>query len=309
MGSSFHFSRLLVNAFCIFYLFCPSSIVEGRDFARRNGQWLIADGRDIATWEDKWLWSKESLEAFKQPQGSTLQDLLDAENRKWNVQKVRQLIPPPMAVKEYAQSDLVNPTTTQDSTRNIKPDAYWKCPIPGVLKCNIDVAWHGSLIPGAIAFVVRDSARRLLTGHAKKVPASSPFVAEALARREAVLATYNFNWEKVVLESDCFLLIEACRKERVLAEIKGIVEDILTVADGFLRCGFTWVQRQANTVAHLLAQNAYAGSLPVNWLASQPDWLRHALIMDCSVCPTSSLGTTLQAAHPATPLQCLASRL
>ncbi|KAJ1391835.1 Reverse transcriptase-like [Sesbania bispinosa] len=177
--------------------------------------------------------------------------------------------------------------TSRDSVRNIKPGAYWKCPLPGVLQCNIDAAWHGSLIPRAIAFVVRDSTGRFLTDHAKKVPASSPLSLRLwLCGKQCWLRT----------------ILIGRRKERFVAEIKGIVEDILTVADGFMRCGFTWVQRQANTVAHLLAQKAYSGSLPANWLSSQPDWLRQALIKDCSLCPASSLVSTLQTAHSAAPL-------
>ncbi|KAJ1426348.1 Ribonuclease H superfamily [Sesbania bispinosa] len=106
---------------------------------------------------------------------------------------------------------------------------------------NPDAAWHEPQVPGAIAFIVRDSSGKMLAGHEKKVPASSPIVAEALTLREAILTAYNFNWQRIVLESDCLMLIEACRREKVVAEIKGIVEDILTVADRFLHCGFTWV--------------------------------------------------------------------
>ncbi|KAJ1430901.1 Ribonuclease H superfamily [Sesbania bispinosa] len=313
---------------------------KGGSLERRNGQWLIADGRDIKTWEDKWLWSKESLQNFQQPDASTLHDLLDTNNRRWDTQRIRQLLPPNMAVKgtmqlkgsstgviigicflypiscaledyleaeglvwfgsqfnwfpspsdvtrfdewlmgkfdfilnspqlpdslidqlvnlvwsiwkqrnnmcsimlnrpitvinqaaclsrEYALARVNSSSSSQQSARNLKPGSHWKCPPPQVLKCNVDAAWHGPHVLGAVAFIVRDSTGKVLVGHAKRVPVASPIVAEALALREAILSAYNFNWQRIVLESDCLLLIEACRREKVVAEIKGIVEDIL----------------------------------------------------------------------------------
>ncbi|KAJ1419324.1 Reverse transcriptase-like [Sesbania bispinosa] len=35
-----------------------------------------------------------------------------------------------------------------------------------------------------------------------------------LALREALMMAYNFNWHRVIMESDCLPLIEACRKEK-----------------------------------------------------------------------------------------------
>ncbi|KAJ1430568.1 Ribonuclease H superfamily [Sesbania bispinosa] len=136
----------------------------------------------------------------------------------------------------------------------------------------------------AIAFVARDSNGALLTGHGKRVAASSPLVAEALTLREAILATYNFNWNKVVFESDCLTLIEACRKDKVVAEIQGVVADILTVAEGFIHCGFTWVRRQGNKVAHQITQASISNSLPLSWVSNQPDWLLRLLFEDVRHC-------------------------
>ncbi|KAJ1379701.1 Reverse transcriptase-like [Sesbania bispinosa] len=88
----------------------------------------------------------------------------------------------------------------------------------------------------------------------KKVVASSPLVVETLDLREVILARCNLNWRKVIFESDCLSLIEACRKDKVVAEIQGIVVDILTVSEGFIHWGFTWVQHQSNKVALQLSQ-------------------------------------------------------
>ncbi|KAJ1431954.1 Ribonuclease H superfamily [Sesbania bispinosa] len=85
---------------------------------------------------------------------------------------------------------------------------------------------------------------------------------------------YNMNWSKVVIESDCLPLVQACRKERVIGEVQMIVSDILTMADGFIHCGFSWVQHQGNQVAHHLAKSFSRGGLPLYWVSNLPHWLK-----------------------------------
>ncbi|KAJ1403308.1 Reverse transcriptase zinc-binding domain [Sesbania bispinosa] len=438
-----------------------ASILEGRDFARRNDQWLIANGNDINAWEDRWLWSKETLTEHKQPGVSTVHELLDNNNRKWDVQKIKQVLPSRFAIKAFqtpvswfqerdkliwpfardggysvrtgyhvvrsemsqglptvsishlpptelwkeiwnlqvpqkvrmfvwracnnalpvmgnlfkrkiAASELCpicnretetlehtlllcdwaslvwfgsqfhwlptpmsvsrldiwlwnkicflredpqtadsqishlamllwtiwkqrnmeiyryskpNPITAITQASSLSSEyhkanvtvqninctnrrvtnigSHWKAPPQGFLKCNSDAAWHGPFSPGAIAFLVRDSSSCVLTGHAKRAPASSPLVAEALALREAVLAAYNMQWNK------------------------GVVADILTVAEGFIHCGFTWVQRQANKVAYHIAQAVLANNLPPSWSSVHPSWLLELLSQDSARRPRS----------------------
>ncbi|KAJ1380517.1 Ribonuclease H-like superfamily [Sesbania bispinosa] len=133
---------------------------------------------------------------------------------------------------------------------------------------------------GSIAFVARDAFGFLITGHAKKFPASSLLIAEALTLREAVMAAYNLGWSRVILESDCLIFTEACRKEKLIVEIQLIVADIHTVAEGFLHCGFTWIQRTGNEVAHHVAKAYLSASLPLTWISSHPVWLHGLLLCD-----------------------------
>ncbi|KAJ1392599.1 hypothetical protein SESBI_35685 [Sesbania bispinosa] len=53
-----------------------TSLIEGRDFARRNGQWSIANGEKIKTWEDKWLCNGKSLATYKKEESYILKDLI-----------------------------------------------------------------------------------------------------------------------------------------------------------------------------------------------------------------------------------------
>ncbi|KAJ1436410.1 P-loop containing nucleoside triphosphate hydrolase [Sesbania bispinosa] len=82
-------------------------------------------------------------------------------------------------------------------------------------------------------------------------------------------------------EDPCtFPLIAKALAERLVPEIQPIVEDILSVASGFVHCGFTWVQRKGNKAAHMIAQSCLNNSLHVYWNASIPSWLREQLFRD-----------------------------
>lgn len=70
---------------------------------------------------------------------------------------------------------------------------------------------------------------------------------------DAVAMLHNFNWDRVIFESDYMQLIRACRGEIVLAEVKHIVEDIKDWRKHHRIQGFTWTSRPGNQVAHNIA--------------------------------------------------------
>ncbi|KAL4358160.1 hypothetical protein AHAS_Ahas09G0258900 [Arachis hypogaea] len=59
----------------------------------------------------------------------------------------------------------------------------------------------------------------------------------------------NFQMQKVIIESDNQILIQALKSHASIAKIQVIVEDILHLVRGIPNCGFTWVPREANSLA------------------------------------------------------------
>ncbi|KAJ1383973.1 Ribonuclease H-like superfamily [Sesbania bispinosa] len=455
-----------------------NNILQGRDFARRRGQWLVANGREIQLWDDNWLWSRESTKAYTNGSTYTVQEALDTANRAWNCAFLRAHLPPALAIKvvqtpiawfqledrltwpytpdggytiktgyqvavgeqqmniniaassHSAPMDLwkhiwelktpqkiifflwractnalptaanlskkglpigpncpicqaeietiehtlllcpwttpvwfgsqfqwlptpnnftrfdtwilgkfnqlqqdkasfhynlalianilwsiwkqrnnhtfrdSNPDPTQtliqanhlhtkfwaanvtlqqvgpQVPQSLRAPGRWRNPPLGVIKCNSDAAWSPTGMRGASAFLGRDHRGILLLGQMRILPIFSSLAAEALALRDAVLAAYNLDWEKVLFESDNLQLIEACRGERSLSGVQHIIDDIRTIASGFIHSGFTWVKREGNSPAHLLAHHCSNHSLPPNWVTSQPTWLRSSLSAD-----------------------------
>ncbi|KAJ1416724.1 Ribonuclease H-like superfamily [Sesbania bispinosa] len=383
-----------------------SSLMEGRDFAKRNGQWLIANGRDIHLWEDSWLWSKETLQQYSTGGDLRVADILNDADHTWDHQVLSTNLPSQVAIKarqtpiawfqqrdkfywpfskdgnytiksgyQVARSEPPNrnlkdspslqipqtlwktiwhlkvpqkikfflwractnalPVAANLARRNIpipsicpicndaeetvehapvwfgsqlqwlpnptnvtrfdmwdsspsptitllialhRVAAHWKRPLDGTLKINFDAAWSEANRGGAISVIVRDHKGALLGGHAKRVLTYSPLVAEALAIREGAMLAYNFNFHKVIFESDNLPLIEACRGERRLVEVDFIVQDIQTLVAGLLSSGFTWVRREGNKVAHHVATECARFELPLNWTMHRPAWLTDLLL-------------------------------
>lgn len=75
----------------------------------------------------------------------------------------------------------------------------------------------------------------------------------------------NFGLNRVVLESDCLDLVRCCRREIRKGEILNVVEDTIGFANSLPECGFLWVPKEGNHVAHTIAQLNSRGALPLHW--------------------------------------------
>lgn len=72
--------------------------------------------------------------------------------------------------------------------------------------------------------------------------------------------------------------------------------DIGALKRGFQSAAFTWIGREGNQVAHLLAKLAKTGNLPLNWTWNLPSSLSSTVDVDKA--STASAGFTFD---PGTP--------
>ncbi|KAJ1413116.1 Ribonuclease H superfamily [Sesbania bispinosa] len=236
---------------------------------------------------------------------STLDSMIDRDNHCWKVNTLKEALPADLAIRAYQtpiswfqDHDKLFRPYSRDGKYSVRTGYHWPYigkPPPGVIKCNSNATWISTSRPASISFVARDSQGALLLGHAKKIPASSPLVAEASALREALMTSYNLNWRNVIMESVCLQLVQACRREKLIAEIQVIVNDIHTLSASFILCGFTWVQRNGNQVAHEVARSHSIGGLQPCWVSNHPPWLKNLLPLDKAW--NSRLMTSLEPPH------------
>ncbi|QHO42427.1 uncharacterized protein DS421_5g154070 [Arachis hypogaea] len=141
----------------------------------------------------------------------------------------------------------------------------WRLPLPGWVKCNVDAVFIEGFSGGATVAVFRDHTENLLTASNSKIVATSPLATEALTVREALIIAKNLQLEKIIIESDNLILIQALKSKASIAEIQVILDDILDLARNISNCGFTWVPREGNALAHEVAKLTVNGSLQQNW--------------------------------------------
>ncbi|XP_025678982.1 uncharacterized protein [Arachis hypogaea] len=153
----------------------------------------------------------------------------------------------------------------------------WRPPPPGWIKCNVDAAFLEVFFGGATAAVFRDHAGNLLTASNSKIAASSPLAAEALAVRKALIIAKNFQLKRIIFESDSLILIQALKSKASIAKIQVILDDILELARNISNCGFTWVPREGNALAHEVAKLTADGSLRQNWPRCKPQVIMNIL--------------------------------
>ncbi|XP_057720418.1 uncharacterized protein LOC130934913 [Arachis stenosperma] len=139
---------------------------------------------------------------------------------------------------------------------------------------------HATTSVGATAAVFRDHNRTLLSGINSTIVVASPLAVEALAVRAALIMSQNFLMQKVIIESDNQILIQALKSHASVAEIQVVLDDIRHLTRGIPNCGFTWVPREANSLAHEVARLTHQGALHQNWVMHKPISIRNILRKD-----------------------------
>lgn len=150
----------------------------------------------------------------------------------------------------------------------------WRPPPNDTMKFNVDASFKQDTGQACLAIVGRDHNGKIGTGLTKKTFAGSPLIAEALAVREAISFATNLNINWILIESDNMELISACRQEKEIGEIMAIIRDVGIMKEKIHKCGFTWIGRDGNSLAHTLAQMTQRNSLPNNWCWNPPHCIK-----------------------------------
>ena len=109
----------------------------------------------------------------------------------------------------------------------------------------------------------------MLFAYSKRVNTTLPLQVEAEAINWALNLAANLDVDSIFIESDSKSCIDALRfpNRGVPWRIRTICFDVLALKLNFSNCRFSWVAREANVAAHVLAKwslsNNYFGSFDV----------------------------------------------
>ncbi|KAL0898654.1 hypothetical protein Bca101_082615 [Brassica carinata] len=98
---------------------------------------------------------------------------------------------------------------------------------------------------------------------------ASPFVAEALALRWALLTAHTQEYSKICFKTDCQALLAAISSKVSPADPYGIIQDIDHLSLSFISVSFKFVARQSNSAADQLAKSdLYSATSALSFLGT-----------------------------------------
>nr|XP_023927580.1 uncharacterized protein LOC112038979 [Quercus suber] len=142
----------------------------------------------------------------------------------------------------------------------------WKPPPYGWVKLNFDVAVREEKI--SLAIVGRDDKGVLVFAWTEQIEPSSPLVGKAKAALCAIKRAIENGFSKIIVEGDAWNVIDPLSSAGKTPHwsIMEVITDILDLVKCFEAIVFSFVYREGNVPAHLLAQWAAF----VNWVGPVP---------------------------------------
>ena len=183
------------------------------------------------------LWNRRNAQHFGRPvhplgqlcsmAGDLLQEYLDA-------QKLEPIPSPPPVMQQ------------------------WRPPEPEHVKLNFDAAVFNSINMAGIGVIARNWNGAVIEAMSMPIPLSQTVnEMEALVCRKAVQFAKDLGLQKVVIEGDSLVVINALSQgPDCLSSFGNVIDDILVLADDFQLCVFNHVKRLCNVVADMLAKKA-----------------------------------------------------
>ncbi|XP_062087000.1 uncharacterized protein LOC133793720 [Humulus lupulus] len=161
---------------------------------------------------------------------------------------------------QWSQAQLKSDIPTAAYLTDADGVENWQRPNPGSVKVNMDAALFPDLGTYSFACLARDelghpieALSRCFNGHV------APELAEALGFREALSWIKKHNWPRVILESDCLLVIQALRSNvSMLSYFGDVISECKSIWNTFNNVSCMFVKRSANKAAHAIAKASYS---------------------------------------------------
>lgn len=167
--------------------------------------------------------------------------------------------------------------------------SFWSPPPIGCVKINFDAAFSPSSNDASIGIIVHGDEGVFFMALAKPgFFTNSALIAEGLAARVGLLKALSLGAKDCVLEGDCWEVISALKNniDSCPWTNKCINQDCKFLASRFGNISFSWIRRDANKPAHILASKASLSLSKEEWVEYPPNWLLEPILTD--VC--TSLG-------------------
>jgi ribonuclease HI len=176
-----------------------------------------------------------------------------------------------------------NAATVGSNPRSVRPG--WKKPDVRQTKINVDGSYHIDMYAGSAGAIIRDHDGRFIGASTLYLPnIASAAAAEAMAMREGLALATCLGCNNIIMESDSVETVEACTGAQTWwGESAAIFADYVDLAALIDQVSFKDCPREANEVAHELANNCFSTKSSCNWVDEPPSFIICKLINDVTI--------------------------
>ncbi|XP_075655242.1 uncharacterized protein LOC142625480 [Castanea sativa] len=162
----------------------------------------------------------------------------------------------------------------------------WKAPPEPAFKLNIDAAIFKELNCSGVGAIIRNGKGEVMAAlSAKGPPVEDSEEAETLACRRAVEFAVDIGFSELVIEGDNAAVMTSLSSPGPnMSRLGHIVHDIQWMATGFRWVYVSHVNRDANSVAHLLARYAKNVTKDMIWMEDTPHQLKKLCTLIPCIC-------------------------
>ncbi|XP_062020933.1 uncharacterized protein LOC133737384 [Rosa rugosa] len=183
--------------------------------------------------------------------------------------------------EEYLQANV--PSGLVPSTPMRPVAKSWCSPRPETVKLNIDGSYLPNVTYGGVGGVLRnDQAAFLAAFSIRESFVTSPLHVELLAIKHGLLLLLGLGVNSAIIETDCLVAVHAISSPfEDLSGLSNLIVDIKDILQTWPLFIFVHVSRQANRVAHRLANISFDSDIKTEyWFNHAPDFLSDALLYD-----------------------------
>ncbi|TXG50387.1 hypothetical protein EZV62_022911 [Acer yangbiense] len=165
----------------------------------------------------------------------------------------------------------------------------WKTPKRGEFKINCDASFQLRSGKAGVGVIIRDYKGSAIAARSSPVLCcSSVEMLEAQACLEGIHLAIDIGVSGVIIESDAASVIQLLSDQTVpRTELGAIIHTSLALGASVNLLSYVAVRREANSVAHCIAQHALSLDSPVVWFEEMPPDIARLVRGDSptSVCP------------------------
>lgn len=183
-------------------------------------------------------------------------------------------------LEAFHQAQLDSSNRTGISTRTVKP--LWHRPPTGVSKINWDASINTATGKMGVGVIIRDAEGLVLASLCSTLPSiTNPTIAEAIAAWKAAELCHAMGLQRVILEGDALTIVQGLQQETPSwCQYGLLLEDTRSILHSLPFWKVTHVCREANGVAHGLAQAALHQSLDCIWYNSYPESIQSLVLAE-----------------------------